>query len=135
MIGLLYRAADRIRRRRNPEDHGRIGEDLAHRHLRSNGCTVVARNYRVPSGAGEIDIVAWHGDRLAFVEVKTRQTAEFGAPEVAVDEEKRDRVMRAARSYTRRANVPWEKVRFDIVSVVLAPQQTIEWQRDAFSQG
>ena len=132
MIGLLYSAADRIRRRRNPEDHGRIGEDLAHRHLRRSGCTIVARNYRVPSGAGEIDIVAWHGERLVFVEVKTRATAEFGAPDAAVDAEKRDRVMCAARHYVRRANVEWDKVRFDIVSVVLAPEQTVEWQRDAF---
>ena len=132
MIGLIYRAADRIRRRRNPEDHGRIGEDLAHRHLRDNGCTVVARNYRVASGKGEIDIVAWHGEQLVFVEVKTRASAEFGDPDRAVDMEKRDRVMRAARDYLRRANVPAEHVRFDIVSVVLDPSPAIEWLRDAF---
>src|SRR5690242_11115021 len=116
MIGLIYRAADRIRRRRNPEDHGRIGEDLAHRHLREHGCTVVARNYRVASGKGEIDIIAWHGENLVFVEVKTRATSEFGEPDRAVDMEKRDRVMRAARDYLRRADVPPERVRFDIVS-------------------
>ena len=51
MIGLLYRAADRIRRRRYADDHGRIGEDLAHRFLRARGCTVVARNYRTLSGS------------------------------------------------------------------------------------
>jgi putative endonuclease len=132
MIGLIYRAADGIRRRRYPEDHGRIGEDLAYRHLRRSGCTVVARNYRVPSGKGEIDIVAWHGERLVFVEVKTRASAEFGAPEGAVDLEKRDRVLRAARDYVRRADVPWERVRFDIVSVVLQPAPAIEWAQDAF---
>jgi putative endonuclease len=132
MIGLIYRAADGLRRRRHTEDHGRIGEDLAHRHLRRNGCTVVARNYRVPSGKGEIDLVAWHGDRLVFVEVKTRATADFGAPEGAVDTEKRDLVMRAARDYVRRAEVSWDQVRFDIVSIVLQPEQKIEWLRDAF---
>src|SRR5262245_43550415 len=105
MIGFLYRVVDRIRHRRNPEDHGRIGEDLAHRDLRRRGCTIVARNYRVPSGTCEIDIVAWHGERLVFVEVKTRATAEFGAPDAAVDAEKRDLVMRAARHYVRGANV------------------------------
>ena len=52
MMGLLYRAADRIRRRRYAEDHGRIGEDLAYRFLRARGCTVVARNYRTLSGSG-----------------------------------------------------------------------------------
>jgi putative endonuclease len=132
MIGLLYRAADGLRRRRDPDNHGRIGEDLAHRHLRRNGCTVVARNYRTPSGTGEIDIVAWHGERLVFVEVKTRISAEFGAPESAVDAEKRDRLLRAARDYVRRADLDWENTRFDIVSVILQPTPTIEWLRDAF---
>src|SRR5258708_6283479 len=130
MIGFLYRAADRLRRRRRPEDHGRIGEDLAHRHLRQNGCTVIARNYRTLSGSGEIDLVAWDGERLAIVEVKTRSRTDFGTPDSAVDAGKRDRVMRAARDYARRADIPWEKIRFDIVSIVLSPAPTIEWLRD-----
>ena len=46
---------------------------------------MVARNYRARSGAGEIDLVAWDGDALAFVEVKTRSSEEYGAPEAAVD--------------------------------------------------
>ena len=93
MIGLLYRAADRIRRKRYPENHGRIGEDLAHRYLQRHGCTVVARNYRPPSGPGEIDLVVWEGGKLVFVEVKTRASEAFGAPESAVDEEKRVRLV------------------------------------------
>ena len=72
VIGLLYRAADALRRRSLRNDHGRLGEDYAHRYLRGHGCTIVARNYRTRSGSGEIDIVAWHGATLAFVEVKTR---------------------------------------------------------------
>src|SRR5438874_9584441 len=110
-MGLLYRAADAIRRRRLGDNHGRMGEDLAHRHLRRNGCTVVARNYRTLSGSGEIDLVAWDGERLAIVEVKTRSRTDFGTPDSAVDAEKRDRVMRAARDYARRADIPWEKIR------------------------
>jgi putative endonuclease len=132
MIDLIYRAADRIRRRRYPEDHGRIGEDLAHRYLRAHGCTVIARNYRVPSGKGEIDIVAWHGEKLVFVEVKTRASAEFGDPDKAVDMEKRDRVMRAARDYVRRSAIPWDRARFDTVSVTLQSQPTINWTQGAF---
>jgi putative endonuclease len=132
MIGLLYRAADRIRRRRYPGNHGRIGEDLAHRFLRARGCTVVARNYRTLSGSGEIDLVAWDGRKLAFIEVKTRGSEEFGPPESAVDAEKRERVRRAARDYARRAEIPWRDTRFDIVSIVLDQPPRIEWLRDAF---
>ena len=132
MIALLYRAADRLRRRRYVDDHGRIGEDLAHRFLRARGCTVVARNYRTLSGSGEIDLIVWDGARLAFVEVKTRASTEFGPPESAVDAGKRERVQRAARDYARRADIPWRDTRFDIVSIVLDRPPRIEWLRDAF---
>ena len=71
MMGLLYRAADRLRQRRYKDNHGRIGEDLAHRFLLAQGCTLVARNYRTLSGRGEIDLVVWDGARLAFVDGAT----------------------------------------------------------------
>jgi putative endonuclease len=132
VIGLLYRAADRIRRKRYPENHGRIGEDLAHRYLQRHGCTVVARNYRPPSGPGEIDLVVWDSGRLVFVEVKTRASEAFGSPESAVDEEKRVRLVWAATEFARRAGVGWENTRFDIVSILLNSECKIKWQRDAF---
>ena len=132
MIGLLYRAADALRRRSLGNDHGRMGEDLAHRYLRRHGCTVVARNYRTPSGSGEIDLVAWHGDTLVFVEVKTRASAEFGEPDRAVDAEKRSHLHHAAADYARRANVEWTRTRFDIVSIVLGKPVRIDWIREAF---
>ena len=131
MFSLIYRAADALRRRSLAGNHGRIGEDLAHRYLRSHGCTVVARNYRPPAGHGEIDLVVWHRDQLVFVEVKTRETGDFGEPGRAVDDEKRLHLTRAARDYARRVNVGWPQVRFDIVAVTLTPRR-IEWRRDAF---
>src|SRR4029453_12296227 len=94
VTGWLYRMADALRdwgRRRSwPPDlaSGRRAEDLAHRFLRRRGMGIVARNYRPPFGGGEIDLIGWDRDRLAFVEVKSRVSAEFGPPERAVDEEK-----------------------------------------------
>jgi putative endonuclease len=133
MMGLLYRVADALRRHRSPGDHGRMGEDIAHRYLRGHGCIVVARNYRTRSGAGEIDLVAWHGETLVFAEVKTRSTTEFGEPQGAVDEAKQQHLQRAARDYARRTGVDWSRTRFDIVSVVLEKRHVrIQWLRDAF---
>ena len=132
MLGILYRAADAIRRRGYRGDPGRLGEDLAHRYLRSKGCTVVARNYRTRAGHGEIDLVAWHAGRLVFVEVKTRSSADFGEPDRAVDCEKREHLRRAARDYAARAAIPWGNTRFDIVSIVLERKTRIEWIRGAF---
>jgi putative endonuclease len=135
VIQLLYRAADALRRRSLRANHGRMGEDMAHRYLRSHGCTVVARNFRARSGPGEIDLVVWHGQRLVFVEVKTRSSVDFGTPDRAVDADKRAALERAAREYARRTNVGWEKTRFDIVSVVLERPTRIDWIQDAFGHG
>jgi putative endonuclease len=98
----IYRLGDRLRYRR----HGNLGahgEDLAHRWLRRHGFTVAARNYRPPQGGGEIDIVAWEGDFLVFVEVKTRGPAAGSAPERAIDDDKIWALRRAARDYVVRA--------------------------------
>jgi putative endonuclease len=132
VIGLIYRAADLLRRRTLAGDRGRLGEDLAYRYLRGHGCTVVARNYQARSGAGEIDLVAWEGGVLVFVEVKTRSSADFGAPDAAVDGEKQRRIAIAAREYAYRAQVDAARTRFDTVSVILGNPSRIAWRRDAF---
>jgi putative endonuclease len=134
VIGLLYHAGDLLRRHLRSADSGRLGEDLAHRFLRSHGCTIVARNYRPRSGGGEIDLVAWQDDTLVFAEVKTRASVEFGTPDRAVDAEKERFLRRAARDYARRAGVEWSRVRFDILSIVLGEPPQIHWIPDAFQK-
>ncbi len=135
MLRWLYRIADDLRHRargQGPAATGRRGEDLAHRFLQSRGYRVVARNYRPPSGRGEIDLVAWDGPVLAFVEVKTRASEEFGAPDRAVDGDKERFLDRAARDYARRAGIPAAQVRFDIVNVVMSDPPRLELISDAF---
>lgn len=92
----------------------------------------MARNYRPPSGGGEVDLVARHGGTLVFVEVKTRASTDFGTPDRAVDADKERYLRRAGRDYARRAGVDWNEVRFDIVSIVLGRPPRIEWIPDAF---
>ena len=138
MIAWLLRLSDAVRHRGRrrfwPPDQatGRRGEDLAHRYLERRGMTVVARNWQPSVGQGEIDLVAWEGERLVFVEVKARGRDDFGAPERNVDAEKREAVTRAARNYARRAGVEWERVRFDLVSVVFSDPPAISHRKDAF---
>ncbi len=138
MFAFLYRWADDLRDRRrrrlwNP-DHaaGRRGEDLAHRYLQQQGFVVVARNFRPRSGVPELDIVAWEGETLVIVEVKSRTSAEYGAPDRAIDGFKRDRLFRGAREYTRRAGIEWTRVRFDIVNVLLSDPPSITHLRDVY---
>ena len=93
---------------------------------------VVARNFRTRTGSAEVDIVAQAGDAIVFVEVKSRQSDEFGSPDRAIDHEKELRIMRAASEYLRRAGLHSDKARFDIVNVILGGKPSIEHIEDAF---
>ena len=128
---LLDRLRDRKRRKLwSPTlASGRRGEDLAHRYLQRNGYIVVARNYRLASGAGEADIVAWDGDTLAVVEVKSRESGEYGPPERAVGPEKRAHMARVARDFATRSSTPLEQVRLDLVTVVFTDPPEIHLYR------
>jgi|SRR5271165_2263403 len=138
MLGLLYRFADSFRQHgrkqhMTPEHaRGRRGEDIAHRFLQRAGIVIVARNYRLNTGAGEIDLVGWDRDNLVFIEVKSRQTEEFGSPDRAIGPEKRWRIIRAAHEFARHAEVPWSKVRFDVVNVVFTTPPSVTHLRNAF---
>jgi putative endonuclease len=112
----------------------RRGEDLAFELLRAHGYRVIARNYRARSGRGELDLIGWDGEFLACVEVKARKNADFGRPETFVDSAKRRRVISAAFEFARRANVHTNRLRFDVVSVVLSDPPQVELLRNAFSE-
>lgn len=114
-----------------PQALGRRGEDLAHRYLRSKGFVIVARNYRLSSGDAEADLIAWDGATLVFVEVKSRETGDFGPPERAIGDEKRAHLIRIAREYTRKTSTPWDPIRFDVVTVVFTKPPAIGHIRDA----
>ena len=98
------------------------GEDAAFFYLRRKGYTVVARRWSAGTMPGDIDLIAWQGPMLCFVEVKTRTARDATPAEVAVDGHKRNMLRRLARRYVRQ--LPQETappVRFDVVSVYLVP--------------
>ncbi|MBZ5676951.1 MAG: YraN family protein [Acidobacteriia bacterium] len=131
---MLDRLRDARRRRVWDRDlvAGRRGEDLAHRYLRREGFIIIARNYRLSSGEAEADLIACEGEDLVIVEVKTRETAEYGGPERAVNPEKQRHLIRVGREYARKTDTPWERVRFDVVTVVMGEPPTIALLRGAF---
>jgi putative endonuclease len=99
---------------------GDVGEALAAAHLEKAGYRIVARNHRCRRG--EADLVAEQGELLIFVEVRTRETAVFGAPEETVDYRKQQRVALAAQDFLMRWRGPPRGVRFDVIAVVDSPQ-------------
>ncbi len=102
---------------------------MAHRHLRRLGYVVAARNWRPPQGGGELDLVAWDGGTLVFVEVKFRSSGEWSAPERDIDPDKIHALRRAARDYIRRAAAEEADARFDVICIT---GESIDHLRDAF---
>ena len=110
---------------------GRRGERLAADFLEQNGYRLVAANFYLPVGRNlrgalvraEIDLVAYDHSILCFVEVKTRASDWFAAPEANVDLRKQRQVTRAARAYRRLLGLQGAPHRYDVVSVVLPPAE------------
>lgn len=122
----------------NDDDVGRAGEDAAFFHLRRDGFVVVAQDWHDEYIPGDIDLVAWEGETLCFVEVKTRSARGAFAAELAVDHDKQAQLHRMADAYLRA--LPWRggvqqpiRTRFDVVSVYLdGDQPDVRLLRDAF---
>ncbi|MGH9907968.1 MAG: YraN family protein, partial [Pyrinomonadaceae bacterium] len=124
---------------------GRRGEELAAAYLQQAGYRLVASNFTVPVGRNrndalinvEIDLVAYEGPVLCFIEVKTRTSDWFAAPSANVDLRKQRQITRAARAYRRMLGLVDEVYRFDVVSVLLPPNSTdfeIELTRNFWSE-
>ncbi|MBI5595884.1 MAG: YraN family protein [Elusimicrobia bacterium] len=94
---------------------GAAAEALAAAHLESLGWTVAARNWR--GRGGELDIVAFDGPTLVFVEVKARGGRTHGLPEEAVDGVKQGRLARTALEYARANGLAERPMRFDVAAV------------------
>jgi putative endonuclease len=112
-----------------PVDHrralGRYGEKLALDHLGARGFTVLARNYR--TRRGEIDLIAFEGSTLIFVQVKTRQLATSQARTSAnpllwlsASQMARYRLVAEAWLHDERYACPEaQKMRFDAIGVIV----------------
>ncbi|HLM56542.1 MAG TPA: YraN family protein [Pyrinomonadaceae bacterium] len=108
---------------------GRKGEELAADFLRGLGYRLVGANFKLNVGRNlrgalvqaEIDLVAYEGATLCFVEVKTRASDWFAAPEANVDLRKQRQITRAARAYRRSFGLAGAPHRFDVVSVIIPP--------------
>ena len=127
---------DRIARRRGREvtlpAHlltGIEGEDAAYFHLRRKGYIMVARRWSAGNLPGDIDLIAWQGELLCFIEVKTRTARDLSPAEIAVDSHKRHTLRRLARQYVRQLPLPQApEVRFDVMSVYLEPGRKKEFE-------
>ncbi len=124
------------RRRTGPKhlETGRTGEEAAFFYLRRNGFVVIAFGWRSGRAPGDLDLVAWDGETLCFVEVKTRSVRDFAPAESAVDGEKRRSLRRLAGYYLRQFP-DGTASRFDVLAVYLEAgrkKPSFEHFRNAF---
>lgn len=102
---------------RTNQDTGKLGEELAERHLRHEGFTITERNF--PTPFGEIDLVARKGDLTIVVEVKTRFSEEFGSPFLGITDTKRWHIIKNALFYLKKKRLLNTPCRIDVLGINL----------------
>jgi putative endonuclease len=109
---------------------GEKGEELAREYLKKHGYKIIEQNYKTPFG--EIDVIAQENNILVFIEVKTRESIEFGLPFESVTRRKRRKIANVALSYLKRfQDLP--PCRFDVLSICCNnTEPEFELIKDAF---
>lgn len=96
---------------------GHAGEERAIQFLKSQNYRILDHNVRVKTH--EVDVVAFDivAEELVFVEVKTRTTALFGDPSLAVTARKMRSMQRVAAVYCNKHRIS-TSYRFDVIAVL-----------------
>jgi len=110
---------------------GARGEEIAVAYLKRQKYRIIETNFRCR--CGEVDIIARDGKTLVFVEVKTRRTASYGLPQLAVTPFKQRQISKAALAYLSKNRLMEENARFDVVSIfLLDTSPTVDHIKNAF---
>jgi putative endonuclease len=113
-------------------EFGKSGEDLACEELVRQGYEILARRYR--NRYGEIDIIARDGPTIAFIEVKSRTSTDFGEAVESITRGKQASINRVAVAYAADHHLDDVSFRFDVAAVSLhdGGTVTIEVIKSAF---
>jgi putative endonuclease len=124
--------------RQAARQEGVRGETYAYWYLRCAGYVFIARNFLPRAAKGEIDLIGYDGETLAFVEVRTRTVRDgdlSGLPELSVTTDKQRVVVRTAMRFLSERHVKECPCRFDVVAIdnrVGMPPE-VRLHKDAFS--
>ena len=111
---------------------GKWGERAACQFLRRQGYRIIKTSYRTP--LGEIDIIAQDKETIAFIEVKTRRSDDYGSPQASVTKGKQHQIGKVASLYLKRNGLE-AQCRFDVVSILANSERKaakVELIKDAF---
>jgi len=100
------------------QELGQLGEKLAKKFLEEREYEIIQQNFK--SREGEIDIIAKDKDEtVVFVEVKTRTSLEFGNPSEAVNQIKKEHILKTAKYFLYSNNINECNLRFDVIEVFI----------------
>lgn len=109
---------------------GNLGELHATQFLREKGYQILERNWIF--NKAEIDIIAKHENQLIIVEVKSRNSTQFGSPTEAITNKKTQLLIGAAEAYISKNELDCD-TRFDVICVVFNTPIFIEHIQNAFT--
>jgi len=113
---------------------GERGEAAACGFLKEHGYEILEKNYTCK--LGEIDVIARRKGRLAFIEIKTRTSAQYGMPQEAVDRKKQEKIFKVAQWYLKEKKQETTPVAFDVVAILWKEREAPEIRliADAFEK-
>jgi len=100
----------------SPFELGKIGEQQAFKYLKKKKFKIIKQGFQLYKG--EIDIIAYDGDTLVFVEVKTRRNYKYGRPEEAVTPAKQQQIQKIAQAFLTKNHIEDIKCRFDVLALL-----------------
>ena len=119
---------------------GLRGETYGYWYLRRLGYVFVAKNYMPVGAKGELDLVGYDGETLAFVEIRTRTIPDDSSalpalPELSVTRSKQAVLVRTAQRFLSDRRLRDCPTRFDVLAIDNIPGQSpvVRLHKDAFS--
>lgn len=114
------------------QQRGTLGEEKAAQYLLDQGLQLIARN--IHCRTGEIDLVATDGTLLIFIEVRWRESRDYGGAAASIDVAKQRRLIRTAHFFLPKLSarhfagrIP--PCRFDVISI---DGDRLRWIKHAF---
>jgi putative endonuclease len=104
-------------------DVGAWGEAIAAKHLADKGYALRNRNWR--HGHGELDLIAEHNGDIVFVEVRTRRSHNYGAPEETLTPRKRATLIATAQAYLDAHGLNDVQWQIDVIAIDLDAHNTV----------
>lgn len=104
-----------------PKEVGNAGEALARQYLEKQGLRFLDANWSCKTG--EIDLIMQDPDGTrVMVEVRLRRPTSFGEGLDTMANIKKKKLIRTAKYYQQKENY-WGDIRFDVVSIIMHPNQ------------